>query len=111
MLYDIKAHLPQVIEGLRESSSKGDSNGFEASKIFAKKLLGDGFSKQIEMIDAEHLKRREKLNKELELLDRQQKELINKIGENEKDYLETILGETFRTIDNISPAQPVTELE
>jgi len=101
MLYDIKAHLPQVVESLREDFRTGNVNQLEASKIFITKLLDDDFKNKIKIIDDEYIKRKTKLNTKYLDVDKKRNDIVAKLGENEANYWETIIGEVIRNIKNI----------
>lgn len=101
MLYDLRAHLPSLVDKMMsEDYRQGDVTKLEADKVLITKLLADSleFGKKIQMIDTEHKKRKDAVIKKLEELEKTKVTALEELDTIEKDYWETIIGEVTRAI-------------
>jgi len=103
MLYDIKAHLPELVGMFSEEFRAGDVVKLERIKILICKVIGDlnNFSVKLRDIDMEYNKRRGPLILEIEGLQKRLDEKTKALDGNEKDYWETVFGEVIRVNNSI----------
>lgn len=97
MIYDMKAHLPNLMDKIIEDFRAGDITKLEADKVIANKIFSDkDFDVKIGIIDDEHKKRKDKVISELETLEKSKISLVESLDRIEKDYWETVMGEIAR---------------
>ena len=113
MIYDMKAHLPQIMNNIMEDFRAGDIVKLEADKYLVSKLFSDNsFDIKIKLFDDEHSKRKEKTINDLKELELKKMELAESLEKIERDYWETVIGELVRQNDKTpSPVdvEPVDE--
>jgi len=110
MLYDMKMHLPQLIDKMMvEDYRAGDVTKLENDKTLLIKLLSehDGFVRKIRAVDDEHDRKRKLIMGELGDLQKKIEVKAKELDDNEKSYWETVIGEITRTITNMSKAPRV----
>lgn len=103
MIYDMKAHLPNLMDKMIEDFRAGDITKLEADKTLAAKIFSDkDFDIHTSLIDDEHKKRKDKVISELETLEKSKIGLVEALDKIEKDYWETVIGEIVRFNNKVS---------
>jgi len=111
MLYDMKAHLPSIIERMMaEDYRNGDIAKLENDKTIILKLLSDDkeFMDNMHKADMIHKKQKEPVISKLVELDAEIKKHTEHLDGIERDYWETVIGEITRCI-NTQPNIPPSE--
>jgi len=100
MLYDIKGHLPPLVEELSRSFITGDIDKLEKTRTVIIKLLADDkdYINKVSIAKEMRDNNKEPIVKKVIELDREIKSLTEKLDKEEYDYWETFIGTTTRTI-------------
>lgn len=110
MIYDMKAHLPNLMDKMFEDFRAGDITKLEADKTIAAKIFSDdSFNVKSGLIDDEHKKRKDRVISELESLEKSKVGLVEDLDRIEKDYWETVIGEIVRFSNKMSVAVETNE--
>lgn len=114
MLYDIKMHLPQIIDKMIvEDYRAGDVTKLENDKTVMLKLLAENndFTRRIKMIDDEHERNHRLILGDLNDLQKKIELKAKDLDKNEKSYWETVIGEITRTVMSMSKDRVPVDLE
>lgn len=103
MLYDKKIHLPQINEKMLEDFRTGNISQLEADKILIQKIFYDNkdFNQRIKLIEKKYDENKKNLVVAINGKQKELEEEAGKLDSNERDYWESIIGLTIRTIDSI----------
>jgi hypothetical protein len=107
MLYDIRVHLPQVMERMLEDFHAGDVTKLESNKAVIVKLLSEngGFCKKLLVVDDEYQKRKADVMGRLEKVEKSRLGLVEELEGVERGYWETILGEFTRVVQSMPKSE------
>jgi S-adenosylmethionine synthetase len=112
MLYDMRSHLPGLVDMMIEDIRAGDTIKLSWNKMMITKLLDNhnDFNKKIKFIDDEYNKIKDPFINEIKILQEKLEIKFKALDDNDKRYWETVIGEIIRTINSI-PSPSVANVD